>query len=112
VRTLAADLGHLLGGGAHLRGLRRRAVGSFTEAEARPLDALELRPVAAAVRDLAAVTVDDVTAMRVSHGAVLDRLIGRGEGPWAVYGVDGRLLAVYEATGGTSVKPAVVLAAG
>src|SRR6476659_6449748 len=29
VRTLAADLGRALGGGAHLRGLRRTAVGSF-----------------------------------------------------------------------------------
>ena len=38
VRTLAADLGHALGGGAHLPDLRRTAVGSFTLAEARPLD--------------------------------------------------------------------------
>ena len=30
VRTLAADLGHALGGGAHLRDLRRTAIGSFT----------------------------------------------------------------------------------
>ena len=34
VRTLAADLGRLLGGGAHLRHLRRTAVGPFTIAEA------------------------------------------------------------------------------
>ena len=34
VRTLAADLGHLLGGGAHLRNLRRMAVGPFTLDEA------------------------------------------------------------------------------
>ena len=38
VRTLAADLGHLLGGGAHLRNLRRTAVGPFTIAEAAPPD--------------------------------------------------------------------------
>src|SRR4029079_15770841 len=31
IRTLADDLGRLLGGGAHLRNLRRTAVGSFTE---------------------------------------------------------------------------------
>jgi tRNA pseudouridine55 synthase len=31
VRTLADDLGRLLGGGAHLRDLRRTACGSFTE---------------------------------------------------------------------------------
>ena len=30
VRVLAADLGHALGGGAHLRKLRRTSVGAFT----------------------------------------------------------------------------------
>ena len=35
VRTLAADLGRALGGGAHLRNLRRTAVGPFTLADAR-----------------------------------------------------------------------------
>jgi tRNA pseudouridine55 synthase len=110
VRTLAADLGHLLGGGAHLRGLRRRAVGSYTEAEARPLEALELLPIEAAVRDFGAVTVDAATAVRIGHGAVLDR--PPGHGPWAVFDGDGRLLAVYEATGAAAAKPAVVIAAG
>ena len=38
IRSLAADLGHLLGGGAHLRNLRRTAIGSFTEADAAPPD--------------------------------------------------------------------------
>ncbi len=38
VRTLAADLGHLLGGGAHLRRLRRTEVSPFTIAEAAPPD--------------------------------------------------------------------------
>ena len=35
VRSLAADLGAALGGGGHLRNLRRTAIGSFTVAEAR-----------------------------------------------------------------------------
>ncbi len=38
VRVLAADLGTALGGGAHLRALRRTAVGGFSVAEAVPLD--------------------------------------------------------------------------
>ena len=42
VRTLAADLGRLLGGGAHLRHLRRTAVGPFTIDEAAPPDECEL----------------------------------------------------------------------
>src|SRR3954463_13490411 len=42
VRSLAADLGRALGGGAHLRALRRTAIGPFTEAMARPLESPEL----------------------------------------------------------------------
>ncbi len=107
VRSLAADLGHLLGGGAHLRDLRRTASGAFTEADARPLDALELLPVRAAVAGLASVTVDAATAVRVGHGAKLDR--PDGPGPWAVLGPDGTVLAVYEPWDGDRAKPAVVL---
>ncbi len=44
VRSLAADLGTLLGGGAHLRRLRREAVGEFTTKEALTLEALEDSP--------------------------------------------------------------------
>src|SRR5207302_6379473 len=40
VRVLAADLGRALGGGAHLRRLRRTAVGEFLLDEARPVEAL------------------------------------------------------------------------
>ena len=36
IRTLAADLGTALGGGAHLRDLRRTAIGSFTVDQGRP----------------------------------------------------------------------------
>jgi len=110
IRTLAADLGHLLGGGAHLRALRRTSVGSFTEAEARPLDALELLPPRAAVRDLAAIAVDDATAVRIGHGSQLER--PDGDGPWVMLDAGGAVLAVYEAHGATSAKPAVVLASG
>lgn len=112
VRSLAADLGHLLGGGAHLRRLRRTAVGTFTEAEARPLDALELLAPRTAVRDLPEVTVDAATAARIGHGAVLDRPADGATGPWAMVDAGGELLAVYEAHGTAAVKPAVVLAAG
>ncbi len=57
VRSLAADLGHALGGGAHLRALRRTAVGSFTESEANPVDTLVLQPPAVALRDFASTVV-------------------------------------------------------
>jgi tRNA pseudouridine55 synthase len=107
VRTLAADLGHLLGGGAHLRALRRTAVGSFTLAEAGPPETCDLLPVATAVRTLPAVTVDDEVAALVANGRVLPRW--PGDGPWAVFHPEGRLLAVYEAFRATEAKPSVVL---
>ena len=107
VRTLAADLGHLLGGGAHLRDLRRLAVGDFTIDEAAPPDECELLPVAAAVRSLPAVTVDEAGRALVATGRVLPRW--DGEGPWAVRGPDGALLAVYEPFRDDLAKPAVVL---
>ena len=44
VRSLAADLGTLLGGGAHLRNLRRVAVGSFSVDSAVTLEELEASP--------------------------------------------------------------------
>lgn len=114
VRSLAADLGHALGGGAHLRALRRTAVGSFTEAEARPVDSLVLQPAAVALRDFPSAVVDAEIATAIGHGKVLPReAIGVvGEGPWAVLDGEGALLAVYESMEKPDlVKPAVVLAA-
>jgi tRNA pseudouridine55 synthase len=109
VRTLAADLGHLLGGGAHLRNLRRTAVGDFTIDEASPPDSCELLPVDTAVRGLAAVTADANLARLVANGRVLPRPDDQGDGPWAVFGPDGTLLAVYEPFGDHEAKPSVVL---
>jgi tRNA pseudouridine55 synthase len=127
VRSLAADLGHLLGGGAHLVGLRRTAVGPFRLEEADPLDtgsspevavAPRLLPLAEGLRHLPALRVDPDTAGMVRHGRVLeaDALgvaapVPEGQGPWAVLDTAGELLAVYERRDATRLKPAVVLAA-
>jgi tRNA pseudouridine55 synthase len=107
VRSLAADLGHLLGGGAHLRALRRRSIGPFTEAEAAPPDACELLPVVEVMRGYSRVVIDADTEALVRNGRVLDAF--DGEGPWAVVSADGELLAVYEPHKAGSAKPAVVL---
>jgi tRNA pseudouridine55 synthase len=109
VRTLAADLGTLLGGGAHLRNLRRSAVGEFTVDEAGAPDECELLPVEAAVRGLVRVPADARLAELVANGRVLPRPVDMGAGPWAVFGPDDRLIAVYEAFRATEAKPAVVL---
>jgi len=115
VRSLAADLGATLGGGAHLRHLRRTAVGPFGSEEAVPLEALapeRLLPPLDALRGRPQAVVDDDTAAMVCHGRVLDgEVLGVvGEGPWAVVDGEGALLAVYERHRGGTVKPGVVIA--
>lgn len=111
VRTLASDLGRALGGGAHLRSLRRTAVGGFTLEQARPVESPVLLPMAAAVAHLRGVSVDEDGAADVRHGKVLDRarLGADGDGPWAVHEPGGDLLAVYEPYG-EAAKPMVVVA--
>lgn len=115
VRTLAADLGTALGGGAHLRRLRRTAIGSFTATEATVVGELRdgvVLPPASALRDYPALVVDPEVAAEVGHGKVLDesRLTVSGDGPWAVLDMQGNLLAVYQRHGAKGTKPAVVLA--
>ena len=107
VRTLAADLGQLLGGGAHLRNLRRTACGSFDESQATTVDDLRLLPPAQALRDYTSVTVPDAVAAMVHHGRVLPAW--DGDGPWAVCDERGELLAMYERVDATWAKPDVVV---
>lgn len=122
VRSLAADLGAALGGGAHLRRLRRLAVGTYGVEEAVNLEALEALPEPAqvvlgpveALRGMARVTVTGDLAAAVGHGRplVLGTLRERGAegpGPWAVLSDQGALIAVYEAYGPQQTKPSVVL---
>ena len=116
VRSLAADLGSALGGGAHLRALRRTRSGTFGIDEAVPLEAVTvdgLLPPADALRHLAAVAVDADVLAAVGHGKVLppDVLGVTGDGPWRVLDSDGDLLAVYEPHKGMT-KPAVVVSRG
>ena len=114
IRSLAADLGAALGGGAHLRALRRLSVGPYGLDEAVALEELgpeRLLPPVEALRGRPRVTVDDELAALVRNGRVLDdAVLGvAGEGPWGVLGPDGSLLAVYEPHRPGTVKPAVVL---
>lgn len=108
IRSLAADLGRLAGGGAHLRELRRTACGSFTEADALPVEVAPLHSPADALRDYVHVSVDAATARLVGHGRALP-CEWAGEGPWAVCAEDGSLLAVYELGRGGQCVPAVVV---
>ena len=50
IRSLAADVGTALGGGAHLRDLRRTAIGSFTVDAGVPVEVLDPSALAHAGR--------------------------------------------------------------
>jgi tRNA pseudouridine55 synthase len=114
VRVLAADLGEALGGGAHLRNLRRTRIGSFSVEDARLVDELTAAVVltpAQALRDLDQVVVGTDVQRDVARGLALDRVpLGvTGEGPWGLVDAGHRLLAVYEATETDRIRPAVVI---
>ncbi|MDE0066356.1 MAG: tRNA pseudouridine(55) synthase TruB [Acidimicrobiaceae bacterium] len=112
IRSLAADLGASLGGGAHLRSLRRVAVGGFTIDEATSLDSPVLRPLIDAVGHLDTRVVSDEAAVRVGYGQMLEpkalMVAEHDEGPWAVVNPAGELLAVYGPSRGLA-KPIVVI---
>lgn len=115
IRVLAADLGAALGGGAHVRDLRRVAVGPWTEADATPLDRVVpecVRPPSAMLPWLAAAQVTGEEEAAVHHGRPLSThdLGWEGDGPWRVLDPDGDLLAVYEPFRDGLAKPRVVLA--
>lgn len=114
VRSLVADLGTALGGGAHLRNLRRHSSGRFDVAEAVPLEQLSpeaVLPSLAAFRGVAPVEADDELVAAVRHGKVLPftALGVAGEGPWPVVDGTESLIAVYVPHRGATAKPALVL---
>ncbi len=122
VRSLAADLGTSLGGGAHLRRLRRLRVGEFTLEDAVTVDELEaLREPSSAVlapaealRGMPRAVVGAAVAAKLLHGQVLALHVlneagATGAGPWAVVDGNGALLAVCETAKPGTAKPTVVL---
>ncbi|HVF75119.1 MAG TPA: tRNA pseudouridine(55) synthase TruB [Acidimicrobiales bacterium] len=94
IRTLAADLGEALGGGAHLRNLRRTAIGSFTVAEAAWLDTeLPVLSPAEALRDYPSVVLTAEQVVDIRHG----KRVELPEETVRVLDGDGDLVAIAEA---------------
>ncbi len=103
IRAIARDLGASLGVGGHLTALRRTAVGAFTLAESVTLDALTDRveaggsPIGLSLNEATArffarrdATPDE--AVVLSHGGPL---VAVGlDGPYAVFGPDGSVIAI------------------
>lgn len=106
VRSLGADLGMLLGGGAHIRSLRRVGVGPYEIAEASSLEAPVLLPLTQMVRHLQSVVLDDAGVDDARYGRV--RQAWDGPGPWAAHDVAGDIVAVFEKWDDQLAKPTVV----
>lgn len=114
VRTLVADIGESLGGGAHLRNLVRTAIGPFDTGCAVPLASIEqdwqphLRPTGDLLSHLDQIAVDESQAASVRHGRPL-HLEAEGAGPWRVVDGERNLLAVYERNESGKIAAGVVL---
>ena len=122
VRTLAADIGTALGGGAHLRRLRRTVVGSFVADAGIVIDehlgTLTLHSPQYAMHDYPSAIVTADVAAQVRNGrilpldAVAPSALRRQPGTpdvWSVVTAADELLAVYERYGYAAAKPVVVL---
>lgn len=121
IRSLAHDLGEMLGCGAHLAALRRTAVGRFGLDCAHTLDSLGamtaaerdalLLPVDALLQDLPEVRFEAAQQARFLQGQAV---------PWdgpqqprvRVYGGDGALLGVGELGADGAIAPRRVIARG
>jgi tRNA pseudouridine55 synthase len=124
VRTLAEDIGEVLGCGAHLVGLVRTGIGLFRLEDARRLDDIEeldaakrgglLLSVDVLVQDLPQVRLPEHTEAAFLHGQPVTVAVGpppgQGESPGPagrvrVYGQGGAFLGVAFADGAGTVQP-------
>ena len=125
VRSLAHDIGQLLGCGAHLEALRRTAAGRFRLADALTLDAIEAAGPAIEARliglntllaDMPALTLTDEGMRRAGNGNTLAPAHfaaplggGSGEGNVRLLDPSGRLLSVAERRPDGLLHPLLVL---
>jgi tRNA pseudouridine55 synthase len=120
IRTLAEDIGALLGTGASLDALRRTASGPWNIAQALTLEQLgamseaaareQLLPPQAALAELARIALDEADAVRFTRGQA--RAGGaRPPGLYGVFGPTQRLLGVGEIGSDGWLRPRRVLTA-
>jgi tRNA pseudouridine55 synthase len=125
VRSLAQDIGQLLGCGAHLEGLRRTRAGQFRLADALTLDAIEaagagiegrLVSLNALLAGMPVVTLTDEGTRRASNGNTLAPVHLRAPLPESggdrrirVLNASGGLLAVAERRADGLLHPLLVL---
>lgn len=119
IRSLAADLGRALGGGAHLVRLRRTEVGRFTLEMATLLEQVAVMPLAAAAPPARVVRLGESDVAAVRQGKFLERAVVLssatdavdGAGQWWAVDEAGDVVAVLEPSRHAGLlKPAVVVA--
>jgi tRNA pseudouridine55 synthase len=111
IRVLADDIARVLGGRAHLEALRRTRIGSFGLELAVAVEDLDrwetsLLPLATAVGPMPRLVVNDDQRLRTINGRTLEA-VGM-EGPIAVIGPAGDLIAVYVAGDGVARAEVVI----
>ena len=106
IRSLGADLGTALGGGAHIRTLRRHPTGPYSLDDACTLEEPVLLPLIDTVRGMPMHVLDAEGVDNAQFGRV--REAWDGDGPWACTDTDGELIAVFELWRDRIAKPTVV----
>lgn len=118
IRSLVEDIGAALGGGAHVRALRRIAAGPFDLGQAVTLEQLEsaaeqgtealdrlLMPMDVAVRDLPALAFPADAARRLVQGQEVAAPEPGPPGPVRLYDTSGRFLGLGERDPADRVRP-------
>jgi tRNA pseudouridine55 synthase len=125
IRTIAADLGDVLGCGAHVAELRRLSVGTYDEKDMLAFDELvklenpdgladHLLPIASAFKDWSEVLIDPRQARLLMNGVKLaDRFVLRDSRVGIYESIDGiekKFIGVGEILGDGVLKPSRMLA--
>lgn len=114
VRTLAEDIGALLGCGAHLTALRRTQLGRLRLSDAVSLEALKftaeddlavlLQPVDSLLGDLPLLRLEDAEAERFGHGQTVNCDVGAAAGRIRIFSST-RFLGLGESDGEGILRP-------
>ena len=125
IRTIAADLGDVLGCGAHVAELRRLSVGTYHEKDMLVFDELvkledrdsfshHLLPIASAFKDWAEILINPRQAGLLKNGVKLaDRFVSRDSRVGIYESIDGiekKFIGVGEVLGDGVLKPGRMLA--
>ncbi len=113
IRSLAHDIGEVLGVGGHLSALRRLASGSFRIDDAVALDALEasldwgayLKSPLTPFDDWLKLTVSEEEAQAIRQGRYLARVDAKADERAIAIGEDGQLVAILASLKGHYWKP-------